>query len=144
MRLPDLIPAYRLSADVTLPRIGPAGTYWRKHLGSAMVREADSTGAILDLRSGAYVKMWTASDVLAERTAVGRVLQRMPDGSAKVVSHHNKATKGLLVRALARQRSAPGSVPELVELIRSLGFAIEAIHSQPGKPTRLDIVVDDI
>jgi uncharacterized protein len=144
VRLPDHIPPYRLSADVTLPRIGPAGAYWRKHLAPAMAAEAESTEPILDLRSGAYVKMWTAPEGLAERTAVGRILQRMPDGSARVVSHHNKATKGLLVRALARQRSAPGSVPELVELIRSLGFAIEAIHSQPGKPTRLDIFVDDI
>ena len=144
VRLTDHIPAYRLAGGVTLPRVGSVGTFWRKPLAGVIPDEAGESGAILDLRSGTYAKMWTPDPDLAERVAVGRVLQRQPDGTAKVVSHHNKATKGRLVRALAKQSQTPLTVDALADLIESLGFPVDLHHGASGKPARLDIVVDEL
>ena len=144
IRLTDHIPAYRLSGDVTLPRIGPVGTFWRKPLATTLPSEAGAAGPILDLRSAAYARMWTPDADLAERVAIGRVLQRQPDGTAKVVSHHNKATKGRLVRALAEQGGTPDSVGELADLIESVGFPVALQPGASGKPARLDVVVDEL
>ena len=144
VRLTDHIPAYRCSADVTLPRVGPLGTFWRKPLATAIPEAAGSSGVVFDLRSGGYAKMWSPSAELTERTVVGRVLQRRPDGSTKVVSHHNKATKGRLVRALAKQRKAPESVSGLAEIVESLGFSANLVAPAANKPAQLDIVVDEL
>jgi cytoplasmic iron level regulating protein YaaA (DUF328/UPF0246 family) len=144
VRLTDHIPAYRLSGDVTLPRIGTVTTFWRKHLAPVMVQQAAGAGAVLDLRSGTYAKMWVPDSAIADQVAVGRVMQRMPDGSTKVVSHHNKATKGRLVRALAKQRKNPATVDALAELVRSLGFPCHLHVAAPGRPAQLDVVVDQL
>lgn len=138
--LADRIPAYRLSGDVTLPRLGGVATYWRKRLEPAMTERA-GCGVVLDLRSGTYAGFWTPRDAVAERAVVGRVLQRMPDGSLKVVSHHNKATKGRLVRALVSQGAEPRSPEALAELVCGLGFDVELVAGKPGRPWRLDVVV---
>lgn len=143
VRLSDVIPAYRLSGDVTLPRLGPVASLWRKPLGAVMP-DAAGSGVVLDLRSGTYAKMWTPDAALASRTAVARVLHERPDGSRGVVSHFNKATKGRLVRALVSQSSAPASVPALAELIESRGFTAELREGRPGKPWSLDVVVDEL
>jgi cytoplasmic iron level regulating protein YaaA (DUF328/UPF0246 family) len=144
IRLNDYIPAYRLSGDVALPRIGPLATLWRKPLATAMRDAVGNSGAILDLRSGTYAKMWSPDPSIADRLALGRVMQRQPDGTAKVVSHHNKATKGRLVRALAEQRQTPDSIDALVDVIDSLGFHVKLHRGTSGKPARLDIVVDEL
>jgi hypothetical protein len=73
---------------------------------------------------------------------VARVLQERPDGSRTVVSHHNKATKGRLVRALACQTRTPRTVEDLATLIESLGVTTELHERRPGKPWSLDLVVD--
>ena len=54
--------------------------------------------------------------------------------SRAVVSHHNKATKGHLVRALASQGTTPRSVEELAALVEKLGFGTELSVGRPGKP----------
>lgn len=144
VRLTDHIPAYRLSGDVALPRIGALAQFWRKPLTKAMPNELGADGPILDLRSGTYAKMCTPSTELAQRTAVGRVLQQFPDGSTKVVSHHNKATKGRLVRGLASQSRKPQSVSDLADLIASLGYSVNVESASASKPVRLDIVVRDL
>lgn len=138
--LADRIPAYRLSGDVTLPRLGPVGPYWRKRL-DAVMSERAGDGVVLDLRSGTYAAFWTPGGAAAARTVVGRVLQRMPDGSTKVVSHHNKATKGQLVRALVSQSTQPGSAADLAALVTGLGHDVELVPGARGG-ARLDIVVD--
>lgn len=143
VHLDDRIPAYRLSGDVSLPRLGPVGTLWRRPLASAMPTAADS-GVVLDLRSGVYAKMWTPDADLASRTVVARVLQQRPDGSRTVVSHHNKATKGRLVRSLAEHGATPKSVPALASLVADLGVETELREGRPGKPWTMDLVVDEL
>ena len=139
----DAIPAYRLSGDVTLPRLGSIAALWRKPL-AAVMPEAAGQGVVLDLRSGTYAKMWAPRAELAERTVVARVLQERSDGSRAVVSHHNKATKGRLVRALASQGKTPQTVEVLASLIESQGVITELHAARPGKPWALDVVVDEL
>lgn len=143
VRLDDRIPAYRLSGDVSLPRLGPVSTVWRKPLASALP-EAAGAGVVLDLRSGTYAKMWAPDPELATRTVATRVLQQRPDGSRVVVSHHNKATKGRLVRALAERGATPKSVPALASLIGDLGLETELHEGRVGKPWTMDVVVDEL
>jgi len=143
VHLDDAIPAYRLSGDVTLPRLGSVAALWRKPL-ATVIPEAAGDGVLLDLRSGTYAKMWAPNPDLAERTVVARVLQERPDGSRAVVSHHNKATKGRLVRALVSQENTPQTVEDLTALIESQGVIAELHASEPGKPAGLDIVVDEL
>jgi cytoplasmic iron level regulating protein YaaA (DUF328/UPF0246 family) len=143
VHLSDPIPAYRLSGDVSLPRLGPVASLWRKPLARAMPVIAGD-GVVLDLRSGTYAKMWTPDAELAPRTAVARVLHQRADGSRAVVSHFNKATNGRLVRALVSQPKSPRSLPALVDLINALGFATELSDGRPGKPWSLDVVVDEL
>jgi uncharacterized protein len=143
VRLTDPIPAYRLSGDVSLPRIGRLASFWRPHLSVALPEHA-GPGAVLDLRSGAYAAAWKPHDALAERTVVGRVMQRRPDGSVQVVSHHNKATKGRLVRALVSQAADPRSATGLADLVGSLGHDVDLVPQGRGRSPRLDVVVDDL
>jgi cytoplasmic iron level regulating protein YaaA (DUF328/UPF0246 family) len=143
VRLPDPIPAYRLSGDVSLPRIGRLASFWRPHL-SAELPEHSRRGVVLDLRSGAYAAAWKPDEALAERTVVARVMQRRADGSVQVVSHHNKATKGRLVRALVSQGTDPRSVGGMADLVASLGYAVDLVPQGRGRPARLDVVVDDL
>ncbi len=142
-RLNDVIPAYRLSGDVTLPRLGPVAALWRKPLATA-IPEAAGSGVVLDLRSGTYAKMWTPEAELAERTVVARILQTRPDGSRAVVSHHNKATKGRLVRALAQSGTTPRTAESLAALIEAQGVVAELGPRRQGKPWNLDVVVDEL
>jgi cytoplasmic iron level regulating protein YaaA (DUF328/UPF0246 family) len=143
VHLNDSIPAYRLSGDVVLPRLGSVAALWRPAL-SAVIPAAAGSGVVLDLRSGTYAKMWAPDPQLAERTVVARVLHERADGSRAVVSHHNKATKGLLVRALTLQAKTPRTVESLTALVESLGVGVELSAGRPGKPWNLDIVVGEL
>jgi cytoplasmic iron level regulating protein YaaA (DUF328/UPF0246 family) len=143
VHLEDMIPAYRLSGDASLPRLGSIAALWRKQL-ATVIPEAANDGVVLDLRSGTYAKMWTPDPELAERTVVARILQERADGSRAVVSHHNKATKGRLVRALASQGKVPRTVETLAALIESQGVIAELHAGRPGKPWTLDVVVDEL
>ena len=143
VHLEDPIPAYRLSGDVTLPRIGTMAKVWRTPLNNAM-QDAAASGIVFDLRSGAYAKLWTPHGDLAGHTAVGRVLLQRPDGSRTVVSHHNKSTKGRLVRALVTQTSTPRTVEALAAFIEKAGFTAELSREREGKPWSLDVVVSEV
>lgn len=140
VRLTDSIPAYRLSSGVTLPRVGPVLKAWRKPLADALPKVAGS-GVVFDLRSGGYASMWTPH---GERAVVGRVVQRLFDGSLRVVSHHNKATKGRLVRDLSLQSSTPRSVSELLDVIHGLGYEAVETSAKPGHPRHVDIIVTEV
>ncbi len=140
---PDAIPPYRLSGDGSLPRIGRLATFWQRSLPQVMAPRAANAVA-LDLRSAAYAATWRPTADVADRTLVGRVMQRQPDGSAKVVSHHNKATKGRLVAALVSQRTDPRSPEELTELVASLGYEVDLTPPEHGRPGRIDVVVDAV
>ena len=143
VRLNDLIPAYRLSGKVALPRLGPMTAVWRKPLQAAFPDVAGE-GVIFDLRSGMYAKMWTPHADLVHQTVVGRVLHERQDGSRVVVSHHNKATKGRLVRALASERVMPHSIADLATAIERVGYDVELHEGRPGSPCSLHVVVDDV
>jgi cytoplasmic iron level regulating protein YaaA (DUF328/UPF0246 family) len=141
LRPGDRIPAYRLSGSVSLPGIGPVASYWNGHLADTM-REAAGRGLVLDLRSSTYAAFWRPDPDTARRVVTARVLHEV-DGTRKVVSHFNKATKGRLVRALLEDPGRPTSARRLAEQLRDLGWTVE-LGEQERHGTRLDVVVGDL
>jgi cytoplasmic iron level regulating protein YaaA (DUF328/UPF0246 family) len=149
LRLDDRIPAYRLSADVALPGVGTVSTYWSRRL-DASVREAAGRGLVVDLRSSTYAAFWRPAPDLAARVVTVRVLHESgpPSGSEesgtrKVVSHHNKATNGRLIRTLVEDDPAPRSPARFADHLRALGWRVEEDRNRsPG--TRLDVVVSEL
>ena len=116
-RATDLIPAYRLSAGSTLPGLPTLRALWQPVLGPALAAAGE---LVVDLRSGAYQALAPAPgavtvDVVTER----------PDGTRAVVSHANKAHKGLLARLLATTTGEPDSVGRLRALLRRAGLHVE-------------------
>jgi uncharacterized protein len=143
VRLNDAIPAYRLSSSVTLPRIGSLASFWKQPLSDVMPEYAGNR-VIFDLRSASYSRLWSPSADAACQVLIGRVMQRLPDGTVRVVSHHNKATKGRLVRDLSLRASTPRSTDDLIDLISDLGYEVNLAASRSGRPRHLDIVVSDV
>ena len=141
LRPTDRIPAYRLSGSVSLPGIGPVARHWGRSLAPA-VAEAAGDGLVVDLRSGGYAPFWRPAKGDARRVVTVRVLHEV-DGTRKVVSHFNKATKGRLVRDLLVDGSSPRSPGRLAELLGDLGWKVEPVDSAGG-PTQLDVVVTDL
>ncbi len=141
LRPDDRIPAYRLSGDVALPGLGTVSTYWSRRLDDT-VRAAAGRGLVVDLRSSTYASFWRPAPDLARRVVTVRVLHEV-DGTRKVVSHFNKATKGRLVRALLEDGAAPGSPARFADHLGALGWKVE-----PGPAdrhdSRLDVVVSDL
>jgi uncharacterized protein len=140
----DPIPAYRLSADSTLPRLGTPSRWWRRHLQTWMPELIADT-PVLDLRSGAYAAMWKPQADIAASVITARVLVEDPSGARKVVSHHNKATKGRLLRALAHSSLAARTVEDIADACAKAGFTIE-LHApaSPSATWRMDVVVNDV
>lgn len=119
LRADDPVPAYRLSAGSKLPGRPGLATRWRPVLEPVL---ADLAGRelVVDLRSGAYAGLGRLAgavrvDVLAEH----------PDGRRTVVTHFNKAHKGLLARALATTRSEPGDAAAVAAVARRAGMTVE-------------------
>lgn len=139
LRVSDRVPPYRCSGGVRLPELGSLAAHWRAALAAPLAAYA-AEGLVLDLRSAAYAALWRPSGDVAARTATVRVLQEWPDGSRKVVSHFNKATKGRLVRDLLEGGVDPASPGELADALRDLKYQVEA-----GKtPGALDVVVAEL
>lgn len=137
----DRIPAYRLAGGVTLPGVGPVTTWWSRHLAPA-VEEAAGRGVVVDLRSSTYMPFWRPDPETARRVATVRVLHEV-DGTRKVVSHFNKATKGRIVRGVVEDGGAPTTPAAFAEQLADLGWRVETGPS--GKQgTRLDVVVTDL
>ena len=136
LRPDDLIPAYRLSGNVTLPRLGTIAGRWRTPLPRVM-HELAGDGLLVDLRSGTYTALGKPPAELAPRTATMRVLHEH-QGVRKVVSHFNKATKGRIVRGLLESGADPRTVDELQSVLADLGWTVE----RDGQ--RLDIVVAEV
>ena len=98
---------------------------------------------MLDLRSSAYVALGPVPPDLAERTAVARVLQEK-GRKRTIVSHHNKATKGRIVRGLLGEPK-PRTVEDLAGALGSAGYRVElAAPAGPGKPWTIDVVVREL
>ena len=135
VRFADPIPAYRLSADSTLPKIGKPVTYWKQHLATVLNPIADEE-LIVDLRSGAYATFWKPS----KDHVVVHVMQES-NGKKVAVSHFNKATKGLLARELlkgAKQLSNPDAI---ATTLSAAGFDVELIL-QRNEAQRLIVTID--
>lgn len=138
LRPSDPIPAYRLSGDTTLPGLGTLASVWREAISSEL---GAYKGPIIDLRSGAYVNLGPIPESSADRAFVGRVLLDK-GGKRSVVSHHNKATKGRLVRAVLEQASVPKSASAVPGFLAKLGFETEVREpKKDGDPLGLDIIV---
>lgn len=132
----DRIPSYRLSAGTTLPGVGSLAATWRDPLASTL---SEVEGLIVDLRSGGYVALGPVPD--QARCVSVRVLQDT-GGRRTVVSHHNKATKGRLVRSLLTSRRTPRSPGEFADALDALGYRVEPRQGKEG--TVLDVVVRDL
>ncbi|GGS94791.1 peroxide stress protein YaaA [Streptomyces chromofuscus] len=141
VRVTDRIPSYRCSMGVRLPGLGALGAHWRTAMDSVLP-EAAGGGLVLDLRSSAYAAAWKPRGEVAGRTATVRVLHAP---TRKVVSHFNKATKGRIVRGLLAAGAAPKGPAELVEVLRELGYVVEAeAPSGAGRAWSLDVLVDEV
>jgi len=119
LRADDPIPAYRLSAGSKLPGRPGLAARWRPVL-EPVLADLASRELVVDLRSGAYVglgrlKSAVRVDVLAEHD----------DGRRTVVSHFNKAHKGLLARALASSSSEPGDAAAVAAVAKRAGMRVE-------------------
>lgn len=147
VRIDDRIPSYRCSMGVKLPGLGALGAYWREPM-AQVLPQAAADGLVLDLRSAAYATAWKPKGEVAGRTATVRVLQsKIVDGVEKrsVVSHFNKATKGRLVRDLLTAGAEPAGPAELVDVLRGLGYVVEAgAPEKAGKAWALDVVVTEV
>lgn len=141
LRPADRIPAYRLSGDVSLPGIGTVSTYWGRRLDPS-VRAAAGRGLVIDLRSSTYASFWRPEPDLARKVVTMRVLHEV-NGTRKVVSHFNKATKGRIVRALLEDGTAPGSAARLADHLGALGWKVE-LGPAGRHGTQLDVVVAEL
>ncbi len=139
VRPSDRIPSYRLAGGVALPGIGPVATYWSRHL-EPSVQEAAGRGLIVDLRSSTYVPFWRPDPEMATRVVSMRVLHEV-DGTRKVVSHFNKATKGRIVRALLEDGDTASTPARFAEQLGDLGWKVESGPSG-RKGIQLDVIVD--
>jgi cytoplasmic iron level regulating protein YaaA (DUF328/UPF0246 family) len=141
VRPDDLIPAYRLSGDVALPGIGAPSAHWRDGVGAAI---SASTGVILDLRSQMYVNLGPIPADCASRAVSTRILLER-NGKRSIVSHHNKASKGRLVRALVERAAQPTSLDDLMTALRELKWTCELSEARkPDQPATLDVIVPEI
>ncbi len=141
VRPADRIPAYRLSGDASLPRLGPVAGHWRTALEPVM-GDLLGAGLLVDLRSGMYAAFWRPPAALARRVATVRVLHEA-DGKRSVVSHFNKATKGRIVRALLEDGRDPRTPAALARVLGDLGWFVEVGEPTP-KGTQLDVVVSEV
>lgn len=113
----DPVPAYRLSAGSALPGRPGLRTTWRPLL-TPLLAGVDEL--VVDLRSGAYAALGPAPGAVRVQ-----VLSERADGARTVVSHFNKAHKGLLARALAHTRAEPADVRGVARVARTAGLAVE-------------------
>ena len=136
----DRIPAYRLSGDTVVPKIGSLTKFWSESISELITKQDEF---VIDLRSGNYVKLGPISKEIAEQVVVPRIMQKMPKGAPKVVSHSNKATKGRLVRALAQSTKSVTSVEQLANLAEKVALDVKIVKpTKAGAPWILDVIVE--
>lgn len=136
----DAIPAYRCSADSTLPRLGRLSAYWRAHLDRAMPALV-AGHVVVDLRSSSYAPMWNPGPALREQVVTVKVMQ-LRNGRRTAVSHMNKATKGRIVRALGTARATPQSIDAVARALEASGFDITLAASRTG--ATLEVLAPDL
>ena len=136
----DRIPAYRLSGDTVVPKIGSLTKFWSDSI-TSLIAEQDEF--VIDLRSGIYVKLGPTDKNIADQVVVPRIMQKMPTGAPKVVSHSNKATKGRLVRSLAQAGKSVKTIEQLAELAAKVALDVKIVKpTKAGSPWGLDVIVE--
>jgi uncharacterized protein len=139
LRPGDAIPAYRLSMDVTFPRMGAISSVWRRVLGQ-VVEPAAGDGPIIDCRSSTYAAAWKPPRAMADRVLQVRVLQETA-GTRTIVSHMAKKTRGEVARRLLQVPLAPRGVDDVLEALAP-AFRVEATPpARPGGASGLDVIV---
>lgn len=128
VRADDPIPAYRLSAGSRVPAAGSLRTLWRDALQPLLTGLAE---LVVDLRSGPYAALAPLPDAVTVR-----VVTENSGGTRSTVSHHNKAYKGHLARALVGARREPNDPEDLVITARAAGIGVERTG-----PRSLDLVI---
>jgi cytoplasmic iron level regulating protein YaaA (DUF328/UPF0246 family) len=113
----DPIPAYRLSANSTVPGLPTLRALWKPTLSPVL---AGVDELVVDLRSGSYAALAPVAGAVTVQ-----VLSERPDGTRAVVSHFNKAHKGRLARLLATTSAEPDGIGKLLRLLRRAGLHVE-------------------
>jgi cytoplasmic iron level regulating protein YaaA (DUF328/UPF0246 family) len=121
VRPDDRIPAYRLSISARLPRIAGLAAYWRPALAKALPDE----GLVVDLRSGGYAAAWAPEHA----TVVGVRGFIEHGGGRKVVSHHVKAIRGDVARALLQTREPARTPEDVAAIAAAAGHRVELTSS---------------
>lgn len=120
LRPTDPIPAYRCSGTARLPGLATPRRLWSQAL-AAVLDPIAADHLIVDLRSQAYAGWYRGEG--PQWVPVRVVMLR--DGRRSTVSHHNKATKGALARALVASGESPSSIGQLRDLVAYLGWDAE-------------------
>jgi uncharacterized protein len=127
----DLIPAYRLSCDSKLP----GGKLAQRYLPLAAELWDSVDGFVLDLRSEGYRSL---SPLPGNRGVFVSLVKPGAVGSRGSLGHHNKATKGRLVRALIDSGVDLRSVEELCAWGEDHGYFFDPESHREGE---IDLVV---
>jgi cytoplasmic iron level regulating protein YaaA (DUF328/UPF0246 family) len=131
----DLIPPYRLSMDVSLPKLGGLSAYWRKHLSQALNHLEEEL--IIDMRSQTYARAWRPNPAI---TAGVRIFVEK-SGRRSIVSHMAKRTRGEMARALLSLTKAPKSIDAVARAL-SAQFEIEVVRqANTEKQHLLDVIL---
>jgi cytoplasmic iron level regulating protein YaaA (DUF328/UPF0246 family) len=131
----DFIPPYRLSMDVTLPKLGGLSAYWRTHLPEPLDKLEEDV--ILDMRSQTYARTWIPDPSI---TAHVRIFVEK-SGKRSIVSHMAKKTRGEVARALLSLTKMPRSIDALAHVL-SDDFEIELVKPATSKkPHFLDVII---
>lgn len=132
IRASDRIPAYRVSFDSTVPGAKP-GRVWPA-VATELWGSVDEF--VLDLRSEGYRNL---APLPEDKGVFVSLVKGGPSGSRVALGHHNKATKGRLVRDLVHSGAVLSSVQELCEWGSKHGYAFDPDSERAGS---IDLVVD--
>lgn len=119
LRADDPVPAYRLSASSKLPGGPTLAARWKPVLEPALA-EIAAEELVVDLRSGSYAALGRLDGAVRVN-----VLAEHADGHRTVVSHFNKAHKGMLARALVSSRAEPDDAAKVAAVARKAGMHVE-------------------
>ncbi|MBN9643261.1 peroxide stress protein YaaA [Corynebacterium sp. CCM 8862] len=136
VRAGDMIPRYRLSGGSKIPGAGyptppTMKARWATTLTAVIDRLVAEEGPVVDMRSGAYRNLGPATGAIDVR-----VESVQPDGSRKVVSHHNKHYKGVAARKLALAEGEPETIDDIAAVIEDADTMVEV-----SSPTALTMIV---
>jgi uncharacterized protein len=134
VRPQDRIPAYRLSMDVSLPKLGGLAAFWRPALAQAMERA--STGLVIDCRSSTYAASWTPPAQLHYPVKV----MTEKAGKRSIVSHMAKQSRGHLARLLLSSGRVPKTIDDVAE-IAAQEFDVEIDDATEKKSGVLTLIV---